>query len=441
MFQKIAAFIDKNNLLQRNRAVIVALSGGVDSVTLLDVLQKLEYECVAAHCNFQLRGAESERDEQFVRELCHKKNITLFVRQFETRQFARAKNISIEMAARELRYRWFEHLLVQINAQAIAVAHHSDDNVETFLLNIIRGTGLKGLCGISAKNGNVVRPLLNVNRADIEDYIKVNHLDFVTDSTNLKNNFKRNKIRNELLPLLRTINPSVQNTILEEINIFKGIYKTYENAVENIKNQILEFENNTVKIHINKLLEQKNATNILFETVKNYGFNFTQTENIIAALNSTSGKMFYNKNHKLIIDREFIFIKENELNTVKNNYFIDSDCNEIINPIHLKLKKYTKKNDFILIKNRNTIQIDYNKITFPLELRKWKNSDWFYPFGMKMRKKLSDFFINNKLSILDKSDIWLLTCGEQIVWIVGLRVDNRFRIVEKTKKILEITLL
>ncbi|MCL1868020.1 MAG: tRNA lysidine(34) synthetase TilS [Paludibacter sp.] len=441
MLQKIAAFIDKNNLLQRSGTVIVALSGGADSVSLLDILIKLQYKCVAAHCNFQLRAEESQRDEQFVRQLCSRKDITLFVKKFETEQFSRAKNISIEMAARELRYRWFEQLLVQTNAQAIAVAHHNDDNIETFLLNIIRGTGLKGLCGISARNGNVVRPLLNISRTDIENYVKVNRLDFVTDSTNFENNFKRNKIRNEVLPLMQTLNPSVRNTILEEINIFKGIYKTYENAVENIKNQTVEIENNTVKIHIDKLLEQKNPTDILFEIVKNYGFNFTQTENIIAAVSSTSGKTFYSEKHKLITDRKFIFIKEKELNKDENKYLIHSDCEEIINPIYLKFKKYIKENDFIVIKNKNTIQIDYDKITFPLELRKWKTGDCFYPFGMKTRQKLSDFFINNKLSVLDKNDVWLLVCGEKIVWIVGLRADNRFRIDKKTQKILEISLL
>jgi len=441
MLQRISTFIEKNKLLEQGKCVIVALSGGADSVALLDVLQKLGYECVAAHCNFQLRDEESERDEKFVRQLCEKKNVTLFVQRFETKQFASAKKISIEMAARELRYCWFEQLLVENNAQAIAVAHHRDDNIETLLLNIIRGTGLKGLCGIAERNGNIVRPLLNVNKTDIEKYIKVNDLNYVTDSTNFENIYKRNIIRNRIIPLLQTLNPSVQKTILAEIKIFKGIYKTYENAIENIKNQIVRYENNTVKIQIDKLLEHTDVSNILFEIIKDYGFNFSQTEKIVRALNSTSGKIFFSEKYKLIKDRDFIFIKEKELNEFNNKYLIDLYCEEITNPIHLKLKIYSKENDFIINKNKNLIQIDYNKITFPLELRKWKKGDWFYPFGMKTSQKLSDFFINNKINILEKNDIWLLTSGENIIWVVGLRADNRFRIDEKTKEILEITLI
>ncbi|MCL2597635.1 MAG: tRNA lysidine(34) synthetase TilS [Paludibacter sp.] len=440
MLQKVAAFIVKNNLLVKSKPVIVALSGGADSVALFDILQKLEYECVVAHCNFQLRGDESQRDENFVRELCRQNNVTLFVQHFETEQFAKDNKISIEMAARQLRYQWFEELLLQMDAQAIAVAHHKDDNIETFLLNIIRGTGLKGLRGISVKNDKIVRPLLSVNRSDIENYIKVNNLNFVTDSTNFENKFKRNRIRNEILPLLQTLNPSAKDTILEEINVFNGIYDIYKKTIENIKNQIVIYENDIVKILIDKLLEQQQTAIILFEILKEFGFNISQTNQIFDSLNSISGKTFYSKTHKLIKDREFMIIKEKELNKNDDEYIIDLDYNEILNPIHLKFEKIINYSDLILKTSSNIIQIDYNKIKFPLKIRRWKNGDWFYPFGMKTRQKLSDFFINNKLSIFEKNNTWLLISGDKIVWVIGLRADNRFKINKKTKKILEITL-
>lgn len=441
MLQKVAAYIEKNNLLTHGKTVIVALSGGADSVTLLDVLQKLDYQCIAAHCNFHLRGDESVRDEIFVQNLCKAKNIPLFVQHFETEKFAKENKISIEMAARQLRYRWFEELLLENNAQAIAVAHHQDDNIETFFLNIFRGTGLKGLGGIRAKNKNIVRPLLNVNRADIENYIKVNNLNYITDSSNFDNKYKRNKIRNEILPLLQTLNPSIENTTLDEINVFKGIYNIYENVIENIKNEILISENNIVKIHINNLLEQNEKETILFEIIKDYGFNFSQAQQIVETLNAVSGKLFYSKTHQLVKDRKFLIIKENKLNFNNKECQINLDCSEIFNPIHLKIKKYSKTNEFIIKKDKHTIQIDYNKITFPLKLRRWNKGDEFYPFGMKKRQKLSDFFINNKLNIFEKNDTFVLTSEENIAWIVGLRADNRYKIDENTHEILEITLI
>ncbi|GHT18904.1 tRNA(Ile)-lysidine synthase [Bacteroidia bacterium] len=439
MLQQISTFIAKNHLLKHDKPVIVGLSGGADSVALLDILQKLAYKCVAAHCNFLLRGAASEADEVFVTKLCSEGNVTLFVKKFETKQFARAKNISIEMAARELRYQWFESLLTENDAQAIAVAHHQNDNIETLLLNLARGTGLKGLCGIPVRNGNVVRPLLNVSKLDIENYIKVNNLHFVSDSTNFENNFKRNKIRNEVLPLLAMLNPSIEHTLAEEINHFKGIYRVYESCIENIKNELLTIENNLIKIQINKLLQQSDIPAVLFETIKNYGFNFAQTLQIVNVLNAESGKMFYSEKHQLIKDRDFILIKQKILNNTENEYLIELNCKKIDKPIDLELKKYSKKNDFILKNSKNIIQIDYNKIKFPLILRKWKSGDFFFPFGMKKTQKLSDFLINNKISLSEKEDIWLLLSDSQIVWIVGHRLDNRFRIDKNTQTIFEIS--
>lgn len=439
MLRKVASYIEKYRLLQSKKAVLVGLSGGTDSVTLLSVLKALDYPCIAAHCNFHLRGEESNRDEAFVVELCKKKEIRLLKTDFDTFGYAQLKGISIEMAARELRYNWFYEIAGENNVQAIAIAHHADDNIETLLLNLCRGTGLKGLTGIPVKNDKIVRPLLCCTRREIENYVTVNSLSSVEDSTNALVDYKRNRLRNEIIPLLEAINPSVRKTLYESIERFDGIFRVYNNAINSIRENLLSEGENCIKIDIKKLEKQADIPTVLFELLNEYAFNASQVKQIANSIYEESGKQFFAENYILTKDRDFLIIVKKQENS-DEVYVIDENCEMINHPINLTIKKYKITHDFDISKSADCVQVDANKLAFPLTIRRWRNGDAFYPFGMKNKKKISDFFIDIKLSRSEKEQVWLLLSRKEIVWVIGKRLDNRFRVTGSTKSIVEFNL-
>jgi tRNA(Ile)-lysidine synthase len=306
--QKVQKYIYNHHLIKSEGQIIVGVSGGADSVMLLHLLLSIGYDCVIAHCNFHLRADESERDEIFVQSLAQKLKIPYYHIDFNTKEIAKEKHISIEMAARDLRYNWFKDLLIELNGQAIAVAHHADDNIETLLMNLVRGTGLRGLTGMSPRNGNVIRPLLCCNRLEIEKYLLENQLEYVTDSSNLSNDYKRNKFRNVILPLLEEINPSVRQTLCESIERFEGTLAIYEQAISNFNDELIEINSNNVRINICLLNKQINKKIILYELLKPYGFSSAVVEQIVSHLDSESGKLFYSVTHRLVKDRDFLII-------------------------------------------------------------------------------------------------------------------------------------
>lgn len=441
ILKKVELYIEKNKLLFPEKGkILVGVSGGRDSVALLDILIKLGYQCIVAHCNFHLRGEESDRDEKFVQQLSFNLNIPYYSVDFDTVNYAKQKNISIEMAARELRYSWFTSLAEKINAQAIAIAHHADDNVETLLMHLVRGTGLKGLTGISPKNGLIVRPLLCCIRNEINEYIKNNNLSFIEDSTNQSVDFQRNKIRLQVIPLLEEINPSVKKVLSESIERFSEINIFYENAIEKIKKQLLTVDNDQLKINIDLLCKQASAKTILFEILHPYGFNESIVQDIEKHLHDESGKVFYSSTHYLIKDRKYLIIS-NKIKKNETTFFITENDSEISFPIHLSITRKKKEQNFVISKDNRIIQIDASLIQYPLTLRRWTNGDTFFPFGMNRQKKLSDFFIDQKLNLKQKDETWLLLSQNQIVWVVGLRLDNRFKITESTQEVLEIKML
>ena len=440
MLQKVQSNIEKHQLLVHGKPVLVAVSGGADSIALWHVLNALEYDCVIAHCNFHLRGEESNRDERFVRELTEKYQIPFYKIDFDTSKYADENGISIEMAARDLRYTWFYELLDELQAQTIAVAHHADDTIETMLMNLIRGTGLRGLTGIPIKNEKVVRPLLCCSRNEIERYLNENNLSYVIDSTNKQTDYQRNKIRNIVIPLLEELNPSVRQTLYDASERFKETYSIYSEAIESVSSKIVTSDSETTKININEL-EQKTAyQSILFEILYPFGFNPSTIQQISEALHKTSGKHFFSETHSLLKDRDSLIIYPKK-NVRNETYFISEASIEIHEPFNIRLEKIAKTNNFQPSKKQNKIHIDFAKLQFPLTLRKWRAGDVFQPFGMNGKKKVSDFFIDNKLSLLEKETCWLLLSGNEIIWIVGHRTDNRFRITSETTDILQINVL
>lgn len=430
----IEKFIKEQKLLSQSDKIVVGTSGGADSIALLDILHKLNYECIVAHCNFHLRGQESYRDEYFVEKVAGKYNMKYLVANFDTKKYIEEESISLEMAARELRYAWFEKIRVESNAQKIAVAHQQDDSVETILINLIRGTGIKGLTGITPINGNIVRPLLAINRDEIMTYLSDNNLDFIEDSTNKQDIYTRNKIRLNIIPLLKTINPSVSESIIRTSQNLVQVEKIYNNHIDRVKKKI--FKENQINIEL--LLKEEEPQTILFELLYPYGFNAVTINNIYDSIKAQSGKTFYSQQYKIIKDRKTFIIKDIS-NSKDVIYTLDEHQKQINKPIKLSFEsiKNIKKINFST--DKNVIYVDKSKLDYPLTIRKWIHGDKFIPFGMKGQKKISDYFSNQKKSIIDKENTYLLcTASNKIIWIIGERMDDRFKITEMTNNCLKI---
>lgn len=438
MLRKVETYLQKNKLLSVGAPVIVGTSGGADSVALLHVLKELGYKCVVAHCNFHLRGEESDRDEQFVAGLSLKLGLPYCKTDFDTATIAGENKISIEMAARDLRYNWFEELRQKLGAEAIAVAHHADDNAETLLMNLTRGTGLRGMTGIPVRNGYVVRPLLCCNRNEIINYLQKNNLNYVDDSTNFENEYTRNRFRNEIIPLFEKINPSFRETLNETINRFEEIEQIYNEHITALKNELCFTEDKNTIIDTTVLKKIKYAKTVLYEILAPCNFHTDTISNVLNALNNEPGAVFYSQTHQLLLDRDRLILSE-RVAPVSDIFTINAADSEITEPVHLKIT--VRKHDGTINKQVDFATLDAAKVTFPLTLRHWHHNDRFVPYGMKTRKKLSDFFIDNKINRFEKENIWLLLSGDDIVWIVGYRVDNRFAVDETTTEVIEFQLI
>jgi tRNA(Ile)-lysidine synthase len=431
----MSKYISEEHLFNPEEKVLLTVSGGVDSMVMTELFRQSEYNFSVAHCNFQLRGEESDGDEIFVREYCKKHNIPIFVKHFNTKEYAVENGISIQMAARDLRYEWFEELCDSEGFECYATAHHKDDEIETFFINLMRGTGIAGLHGILPRQGRVIRPLLFAGRYEIEEYAKKINLKFREDSSNSEVKYLRNSIRHRLLPVLKEIHPGYIDTLTGNIERLRETEKIYRKEIERVKKEILVSENNLIKISIPGLENIETPKILLFEILSEYGFNGSQVEDIFKSIDSVSGKSFYSGTHILIKDRnEFIISQLKDNDEIYESIY--SETTSVSKPVEIKIRTIKKDAGFKINKDSSFAYLDKEKLSFPLKIRKWMKGDFFYPLGMTSKKKVSDFFIDEKISVIEKKNSFILVSGDDIVWIIGYRIDNRFKISEDTKEVL-----
>jgi tRNA(Ile)-lysidine synthase len=427
--------IREHKIAKKGDRILAAVSGGIDSMVMADLLQKAGLLSGIAHCNFQLRGKESNLDEQLVRKFAEKTGVPFHSIRFATRVHARKKSISIEMAARELRYEWFRRIREEEGYSAVAVAHNMNDNIETLILNLVRGTGIAGLTGMKPDAGNIIRPLLFAARKSIEEYQEKNKIPFREDRTNADTIFIRNKIRHQVIPILREINPSVESTLNETAGRLDAIYDFISDETSKIRKSIFREEGNKTIVNIVRLAPYIHNKALLFELFRPYGVSGTLVKDLQSISKGRTGRQIFTGTSRILRNRGDIIISaqtENECQQYKAEGPADlKKCPQIAS-----VRSVAAGKSMVIDTDPGSAYLDFHKICFPVTIRKWRDGDFFYPFGMNSRKKLSDFFTDVKLSRFDKEKVMILESGGQIAWIIGWRIDNRFRITKSTKKVL-----
>lgn len=430
-------YILKENLLNKGDKVLLAVSGGIDSVFMADIFSKTDYHFGIAHCNFGLRGKESDEDAVFVESLAKRYNVPFHIMRCDAANYAKENKVSIQMAARDLRFSWFEDLCISENYAVYATAHHADDAIETYFINQLRGTGIAGLHGLKPKNGKLIHPLLFTQRKQIEAYAIQNKLNYREDSSNKTVKYLRNKLRHNLLPVLDEIQSNYRDLLMQNMRRFSATEQIYLQKIEQEKQNVCHFKEDKTWISITKLKKLPETSTYLYEYIKSYGFVFSDAEEIIESIeNGHSGARFYSTDYVLLRDRKYLIISLKHENSQKS-FELNSESGEIFSPIHLKWETFI---ELKFEKELTSTSLDFDKLKFPLILRKWEKGDFFYPLGMQSKKLLSDFFIDIKLNQLQKEVTWLLVSENKIAWIIGHRIDNRFRISEHTQKVLKLKL-
>ncbi len=462
LLKSFQAYIKKENLFQPKDKLLVAVSGGVDSIVLCELCKQAGFNFSIAHCNFQLRGDESQRDEQFVKSLSETYSVPFFVKKFETEKYALQNKLSIQVAARDLRYEWFNQIVNGEWAPStssgphsspilspskdtityILTAHHANDNIETLLMNLFKGTGINGLRGIIPKNGKIVRPLLFATKDEIKIFAAENNLSFVEDSSNVSDKYTRNLFRNQLIPSIQKVFPQVEKNLMDNVERFRDIEILYQQSIINHKKEILEKNGEEIHIPVLKLLKAQPLSTIIYEIIKDFGFTSHQTAEVIHLLQSESGRYIQSQSHKIIRNRKWLIISPNDTSAAQNILIEKNDKIIEFDNGRSKLKIENLTYDNCQLSNDNSMAyIDANEITFPLLLRKWRQGDYFYPLGMNKKKKLSRFFIDQKLSLTEKENIWIIETNKKIIWVVVKRIDDRFKITPRTKNIMKISLV
>ena len=435
MLKRFIDFIRDNSLCEAGDTILATVSGGVDSVVMLDLLIAAGYRTAIAHCNFKLRGNESDADADFVESLAADYSVRFHKIDFQTGKHAADEGISVQMAARNLRYSWFEEIRAVNNYHYIATAHNQDDILETFFINLSRGTGIRGLTGIPSKSGKLIRPLLFASREDIMDHATTTGLSYREDSSNASEKYLRNKIRHRLLPMLEEQNPSFRRSMMETISKLSETEKLFREELDNLKKDLLAISDDRATLSIPEIEKLGSKRTILYEILTNFNFSSASVEDILNSFDGPPGKQFFSSTHRLVKDRNELIItalKEEE----DRKYYLDLDEGRTYDPLDLEWIVVENTDNFSIPKDPNIACFDLDLLDFPLILRHWKKGDYFQPFGMQGIKKISDFLIDEKVSIPDKENTWMLASGHKILWVIGRRIDEKFRITGKTRQVL-----
>ncbi len=439
MIERFRQYIAKEKLFLPEDKILLAVSGGIDSVVMAELFHRAGFHFGIAHVNFSLRDIESDGDEDFVRELAGRYKVKFFTTRFNTAEEAKQRKLSTQMAARELRYDWFEDILDKEGFQYLATAHHRDDSVETFLINLSRGTGISGLHGILPKQGRILRPMLFAGRVDISEFAAAENISYREDSSNASTKYLRNRIRHTIIPEFLKLNPVFLSDMDLTIGRLRDAESIYKALINQKKKDLLILEENQVKLSLDEIIKLHPLKTWLYELLSDYNFSEAVVIEIIKSLDDISGKIFFSASHRLIKDREFLIITPIEDNTFSSpssiqHYYLDEDDINLYNPLNLSIS-IEKADGFNIPDDPQSACLDLDKLTFPLNIRKWKQGDYFFPLGMKSKKKLSDYFTDRKFSIPQKENTWLLCDGQDIVWIIGHRIDDRYKVTSATRNI------
>lgn len=440
MKEQFKQFIEVNKLCDPQDHILLAISGGVDSMTMLHLFLESGFKVAMAHCNFGLRDAESDGDEELVSRTAMNLGVPLYVKRFDTKAYAETHKVSIQMAARDLRYNWFRKLMKEHGLNKIATAHHANDVAETFLINLTRGTGIKGLTGIPVNNNQLIRPLLFATRKEIENYASCEKIGFREDSSNNESKYLRNSIRQSILPLFENLNPSIITTINQTAALLKEASGIYQQHIDQLFAMLTKKTGEIIYVDIEKIKSLQISPTLLFEYISNYGFTFDTATRMIENIDHQPGGTFYSTAFKIVKDRKhYILCPRNQDDG--EEYFIEEGQTNFSGPIRLAISSIPISKQFSLKRNKEIGSFDLSKLTFPLVVRRWQHGDYFYPLGMRGKKKLSDYFTNKKISLPEKETTWLVCSGNDIIWVVNHRTDNRYSITKSTREVLQIELL
>jgi tRNA(Ile)-lysidine synthase len=439
LLQQFTNYIEQKQLFTAKQKLLVAVSGGLDSVVLCYLCKQAGFNFAMAHCNFNLRGEESKRDKNFVIKLAEQLEVPLYVTDFDTQQYIEQHKVSVQVAARELRYSYFNELLLEHKLDYILTAHHANDNVETVLMNIVKGTGIKGLRGILPKQTKTIRPLLFAKREEILAYAIQNKINFVEDSSNIKTEYTRNFLRHNVMPPLLQMNSAAVNNIAENIERYAQIELIYNEHINKQKKNLLETNGKEKQIAILKLTKQTAWQTLLYEILVDFNFAPSQLQEIIKLLKADTGSYVASATHRIIKNRNWLIITE--LNSTESGSYVLDTANTKVDFNLGSLQITTVEKPADLNVSTNVAFVDAKVIAFPLILRKWKQGDYFYPLGMPKKKKLSKFFIDNKLSLTQKENIWVLESNKKIIWVLGMRIDDRFKITYHSTSVLKLHLV